>query len=239
MHSITLAFPIVPGKTDQAQSIPTMLQARPDEYRQSRARSGVSLERVFVQRTPVGDLVVARLEASKPIPEVLASPATSGLAIDRAFVQMVHEIHGVDLAAPPLAAPPEMLGDWWAPNVTKRLRGFAFAAPLLPGRTAAGRAFVREAFETRRDEFAASRQALKVTVESVTLQPTPMGDFVCVYIEGEDPVAANKAFAASKSPYDAWFKEQLAALFPTQIDFNKPVPPTEQIFDGVPLLARA
>ena len=228
-------FPILPGKIDQAKSIPAMFQKRPDEYRRSRERSGVTLERVFLQRTPDGDLAVVRLEATKPIAEVLASPLKSDLPIDRDFARMVKEIHGVDLAAPPPSAPPEVLGHWQDPNVTKRLPGLAFAVPTLPGRTAAGRAFVREAFEARRDELTASRRALKGSRESVTLQPTPMGDLICVYVEGEDPVAANRGFASSRSPYDVWFKGQLTTLFPPQIDFDKPVPPNEQIFSVPPL----
>jgi hypothetical protein len=119
------------------------------------------------------------------------------------------------------------------PLVTVRRRGLAFVAPLLPGKADAGKAWAREAYVTRGDEFAQSRRPLGVNVELVTLNQTPMGDFAAVYIEGNDPVEANRLFAASRTPYDVWFKESIKALFPPEIDFNQPLPPIEQVFDYV------
>jgi len=65
----------------------------------------------------------------------------------------------------------------------------------------------------------------------VTLNQTPDGDILCVYLEGNDPVEGNRGFAASQRPYDVWFKQQLVGLVPPQIDFSQPVPPVEQIWD--------
>ena len=67
----------------------------------------------------------------------------------------------------------------------------------------------------------------------MTFNATPMGDFVCAYLEGNDPVEGNRRFAASTRPYDVWFKDQLKALFPPDIDFSQPLPPIKQIFDYV------
>jgi hypothetical protein len=58
---------------------------------------------------------------------------------------------------------------------------------------------------------------------------SPMGDFGIVLLEGDDPVAANKAFAASQDPYDVWFKQQVAEF--TGVDFGQPVPAIEQLVD--------
>jgi len=41
-----------------------------------------------------------------------------------------------------------------------------------------------------------------------------------VYLEGADPVAANRNFAASTETFDVAFKEALATLIPSFIDFN-------------------
>ncbi|MEP6972521.1 MAG: hypothetical protein ABI869_00080 [Actinomycetota bacterium] len=70
------------------------------------------------------------------------------------------------------------------------------------------------------------------TVESVTLQDTPMGPISCVYLEGSDPVAGNRGFAESDSEFNMWFKSQLKTLFPPEVDFSKPVPPVREIFDS-------
>jgi hypothetical protein len=58
-----------------------------------------------------------------------------------------------------------------------------------------------------------------------------MGDIAVVYLEGEDPVRANRSFAASQRPHDRWFKDGLKELFPPNVDFDQPVPPNEQVFD--------
>ncbi|HLZ08886.1 MAG TPA: hypothetical protein VKT80_09885, partial [Chloroflexota bacterium] len=71
------------------------------------------------------------------------------------------------------------------------------------------------------------------------LQSTPMGDVINVYLEGKDPVAGNVKFAASTSEFDVWFKRQLSEIFPPFIDFSKPVPGVEEIFDSQTLLTKA
>jgi len=98
------------------------------------------------------------------------------------------------------------------------------ARPLKPGATDAGRKFMKETFVQRRNELTVSRRALGQVGEVVVLNSTPQGDFICVYLEGEDPVEAKRRSAASTRPYDVWFKQQLATLFPSEINFSKPIP---------------
>jgi hypothetical protein len=238
MNIAALVFPVLPGKTEaDVRSIATMLTDRPDEYRASRERAGITLERVYMMNTPTGNFVIAYFESLKPIAETLAAPASSDLAIDKDFVRKGKEVHGVDLTTPPPGPTPEVIGEWSDPAVTERKRGFAFTVPVIPGKEEVGRAFAREAFVTRRDELTADRRALPSCVEVVTLQYTPAGPVFNVYIEADDPVEANRKFAASTTPYNTWFKSQLATLFPPEIDFSKPVPPVVEIFDSEHLLA--
>ena len=109
-------------------------------------------------------------------------------------------------------------------------RGLALCAPLAPGATERARAFAADAYH--RDEFAASRRRLNVYGELLTLQSTPQGDVVGIYIEGDDPVKGNAGFAASKDPFDLWFKEQLTTIFPPAVDFSKPIEGVEELFDS-------
>jgi len=111
-----------------------------------------------------------------------------------------------------------------------RGRGMALCAPLAPGATERARAFVADAYH--RDEFTASRRRLHVSEELLTLQSTPQGDIVGLYIEGDDPVKGNAGFAASQDPFDLWFKEELTKIFPPAIDWSKPVEGVEEIFDS-------
>ena len=43
--------------------------------------------------------------------------------------------------------------------------------------------------------------------------------------------AANRGFAASRKPYDVWFKDECKKVFIPEIDFNDPLPPIEVIWD--------
>jgi hypothetical protein len=239
MFRYALPFPTAPGKTEaDIKSIPAYFMSNPAGYAESRKRHGVSLERVYMLPGPMGNVVVAYLESEKPFAEVAHGFATSNLEADRTFVDMVAKIHGVDLHQPPAGAPPETVGEWVDAQVTTRKTGLAFMAPLIPGKTEAGRAFAKEAFVKRVAEFAESRRLLGQNIEIVTLCPTPMGDMICVYLEGNDPVKGNLGLSTSTRPFDLWFKGQLKQIFPPQVDFDKPLPPIAQIFDSVAVLAR-
>jgi hypothetical protein len=102
------------------------------------------------------------------------------------------------------------------------MKTLAFAAPILPGKTEEGKRFAKEIAGPRSKEMTESRKAIGQTRETVWIQPTPMGDFLVVYLEGANSVRANKEFAASQRPFDLWFKQQAQSF--TGVDFNQPLP---------------
>jgi hypothetical protein len=110
------------------------------------------------------------------------------------------------------------------------MAAIAFTAPVLPGKTEQATAFFQEV-QRRIQEFAKSRGSLPghMTRESAWVMRTPMGDFGVVLLEGDDPVAANAAFASSQDPFDLWFKQSVKEF--TGIDFGQPLPPIEQLLD--------
>lgn len=223
-------FPVLPGQDSRA--VAAILKARPDEYAEARRRQGVHMERAYEQVTPMGTFVIAYLESERPFGETTAAMTRSDLAIDADFIRAIKEVHGFDATQPPQGEPPELLADWVDEAVTTRKRGLAFCAPVMPGATETGRAFAREAYETRRDELTASRRAQGASREVVTLNHTPMGDVICVYVEADDPVEGNRQFAASRSEFDVWFKERCREIFPPEVDFNQPLPAIAEIFDS-------
>src|SRR5688572_33216311 len=81
---------------------------------------------------------------------------------------------------------------------------FAMAVPILPGKTAEWKKFVNELKTTRYGEFAESRKRLGVR-ERTFLQTTPMGDFVLVTLEGEDPIGAFQKFPQGNDEFTKWF----------------------------------
>ena len=228
MSRMALVFPVLPGK--DARVIATELKSRPREYEQSRRRLGITMERAYLQHTPMGDFVTAYIEAEGDLLEKMSQLPSSDLDIDRYFVKATKEIHGADLTQPLPGPAPETVAAWVDPTAKGRGRGMAFCAPLTPGETSSARAFVADAYQ--RSEFAASRRRLNVSEELITLHSTPQGDIVGIYIEGDDPAKGNAGFAASQDPFDLWFKEQLTTIFPATIDFSKPVEGVEEIFDS-------
>jgi hypothetical protein len=230
MNKVAAVFPVLPGK--DAKTVAEVLTARPDEWRTSREKQGVHFERAYEQPTPMGTFVIAYIESDRPFAEVNAESAKSDLPIDQDFMSQAAIVHGFDPTQPPPFDPPEVLGDWVDENVTERKPGLAFCVPVMPGAEDTGRAFAKEAYEKRRDELAASRRALGITHDTVVLNHGPQGDVIAVYLEGDDPVEGNRRFAASRSDYDVWFKDQCKRVFPPEIDLNEPVPPVNTLFDS-------
>jgi hypothetical protein len=223
-----LTFPVLPGK--DARDIANEMKSRPREYEQSRRRLGITMERAYLQHTPMGDYVTAYIEAEGDVLEAFGKVASSDLDIDRYMAKAAKEIHGADFTKPMPGPSPETIAAWIDPAAKDRGRGMALCAPLAPGATERARAFVADAYN--RDEFTASRRRLNVTEELLTLQSTPQGDIVGIYIEGDDPAKGNAGFAASQDPFDLWFKEELKKIFPPAIDWSKPVEGVEEIFDS-------
>src|SRR5437879_9758008 len=93
--------------------------------------------------------------------------------------------------------------------------------PVPPQFREKGDEFVAEV-DSRRDEFIASRKRIGITRERGWLQQTPQGDVFVLVLEGDDPVKANELFAASKEPFDVWFKERVGPL--AGADFGQPIP---------------
>lgn len=231
MPTTGIVVPVLAGQEALARDLANDLKQRAAEHAESRRRTGLSVERAYLQKNPDGSaVVVAYLEHAGTFPETMAKLVSSDLAIDKHFLDKNQEATGIDFRAG--SGPgPELIAQWIALGAgPRRANGFAFAAPLQPGKTDQGRAFANEAFNQRRAELTESRLAKRMTREEVFLNPTPAGDMIVVYLEGEDPVQANRDFAASNTPYDRWFKDRCKEIFPPYIDFNQPVPPNEEIF---------
>jgi hypothetical protein len=56
-----------------------------------------------------------------------------------------------------------------------------------------------------------------------------MSDVGVVLLEGDDPAAANAAFAASQDSFDVWFRQGVHEF--SGIGFGRPLPAIEQLLD--------
>jgi len=227
-----MAFPVLPGKGEaDIRRVAERFKADPAGYWESRRACGITLERAYWQHTPMGDFVVAYLESTKPtLGEAFAAAGADATPMGRYFAETVKEVHGVDITQPIEGQPPEIVAEWSDPEVTQRGKGFAFMGPIIPEMEDYARTWAAETFAS--DGMTESRRAFGERLEIVTLAQTPQGPVTAVYLEGEDPEAANTGFAESTSDFDVRFKEALSRIYPPFVDFSKPIPGITEIFDS-------
>src|SRR5437588_5343636 len=102
---------------------------------------------------------------------------------------------------------------------------YAFAVPILPGKTDDWLRFMDEV-TARLEDHQQAHGRLGGRGETVFLQRTPRGDMVVVVLETDDPQAFFQGIAGSQEPYDQWFRSKLTELH--GIDFDQPPPLNEQ-----------
>jgi len=94
------------------------------------------------------------------------------------------------------------------------------ALPIVSGKTAAARAFLRQLDTTRRAEFDESERRIGITKELWYLATLPSGDHLVAYMESADFNHALSSFVGSREPFDVWFKDEMLAA--TGVDLNNP-----------------
>jgi len=112
MASVAFSLPITPGKTEEWKRWgDEMLGLRRSEYMASRKRLGVTIERVYHQQTPTGDMAIIYIEAAD-IPSMFQAIAVSQDPFDVWFRKRAKDFFsGFDLSAPPPHPPPMLVFD--------------------------------------------------------------------------------------------------------------------------------
>jgi len=107
----------------------------------------------------------------------------------------------------------------------------AVAFPILPGKTAEWRAWMAEVNGPRHAEFAESRRRAGVH-ERTFFQPTPMGDFVIVTLEGDDPGRSFGQMVGAGDAFTAWFLERAQAVHGVDLSAPMTEPLPELVVDS-------
>lgn len=227
-----MPFPVIAGKSEaDIRRIAERFRSDPTGYWEERRRLGVTLERAFWQHTPMGDFVVAYIEANRNDPgELFAAQAQATSELGRFFNDTLREVHGIDITQPPAGPTPEPIAEWMDREGHGTQRGFAFCAPMVAEQLDYAREWARRTWAD--PDFARTRRELGENKEIVWLTHTPQGPVASVYLEGRDPEQANRDFAASTDPFNVEFKRTLKRIFPPYIDFDQPVPGITEIFDS-------
>lgn len=110
MSLIAVAFPILPGKTDEWRAwMGDINGSRREEFDASRRNAGVH-ERTFLQSTPMGDVVIVTLEGDEP-GRAFGKMLGADDDFARWFAAKAKEIHGVDLTRQQVVSIPELIVD--------------------------------------------------------------------------------------------------------------------------------
>lgn len=96
------------------------------------------------------------------------------------------------------------------------------AFPVLPGKSASARDFMRHLDTDRKADYDRSERRIGITKEAWFLAPAPAGDLLVGYMESKDFNSALRMFSQSKDAFDVWFKQRFAEI--TGVDFNN-LPP--------------
>ncbi|MDP6823624.1 MAG: hypothetical protein QF554_10060 [Dehalococcoidia bacterium] len=108
------------------------------------------------------------------------------------------------------------------------MAAITFFAPILPGKLEDWRQAVSEMIGPRRNEFDDFCHRMGITREFASLQSTPDGDFVVIYIEADEPDTVNDRIMASDHPFDRWITENI--FEPTHgMDASQPPPPPNEV----------
>ncbi len=92
------------------------------------------------------------------------------------------------------------------------MQAMAFVLPILFGRQETWRRFYQALQGSRHGEYEGSRRRLGITKELVWFTQTPLGEMALVYLETEQPERVILHLAASASPFDHWYRQQLLEL---------------------------
>ena len=103
-----------------------------------------------------------------------------------------------------------------------------FAIPVVAGKEELDRQVMDEMANSRREEYEAALKDAGITRQAVWHQQTPGGTIALVYIEADNPEAAQR-FTSSDADISRWFVEQMQEVH--GVDVSQPLPPISEVHD--------
>ncbi len=101
MNTYLFAAPLAAGKTETWKNyVKEITGPRFEEYKTSRRKAGIKKEKVYLQRTPKGDMCVVMIGGDNP-QKAFASLLKSNDPFDKWFRdKILIEAHGIDVSHP-------------------------------------------------------------------------------------------------------------------------------------------
>ena len=126
MASVAFAAPILPGKLEAWKQFNNEINGpRRKEFEDQQKRIGIARQRVWLQHTPEGDMVLVVQEGEDP-QKAMGIIGASDDAFDVWFKDQLKDVHGLDLSQPLPGPFPELYVDYMQPT---RRRGPDYDLP--------------------------------------------------------------------------------------------------------------
>ncbi len=108
-----------------------------------------------------------------------------------------------------------------------------FVAPILPGKLDVWKAFHDTIVKGGKNEEAWKAQQRRYGIQRqyVSLQKTPMGDFVVLFFEGDEPGAMMAGLGSSDNEFDKWFAGQIKDFHGIDVNVPPPGPISELVLE--------
>ena len=230
MSSKTFILPVDPGMTPECLKFAEeALGPRRAEHEESRRRSGITVEKVWIEATNAGDWLIIYLE-SADLEKSLTKMGSSDYVYDLWFHDKIFELTGADIcdhrtmASEPVFTSPRL--------ETGRPGGSAATVfSILPGKKPDWIAFLEGLSGPREEEYRAFLSRYGLTQQQYYAQTTPRGEMAILYLEGEDPAGALAEFARSNHPFDVWLREEMLLLNGTDFIRRQTAPAPRAIMD--------
>jgi hypothetical protein len=195
---------------------------RMDAFERSRENVGLSIERVALVETPLGDFSISYLEGTESYGNVAASIRESPDVFDLDMMTRGKVLHGLDEDGQRHKRVALKVELDFANVGAVRQPWFSFAAQIAPGPTDQWSAFVKALNGERLDEFKEFNAKNGFVVFRGAVYHATAGDLGMYYIEGsEDPDSLGKALA-SDGPFETWLTERFQEVHGH--DFRQGVP---------------
>lgn len=215
------------------------MRHRLDDYRASREKVGIVVERVYFTKAPMGDMVTAYTEYSEgdhasgyaEVMDAFSNSSQTGSfttvdVFDRDSATRAVVLHGLELPGllTRLAGTRRLMVDY-AVVCGKRRTGFGFPLPILEGMNTRWHEVCAALEGDRRGEFEDFNRRNDFSVHRLGLIHAPGQDIACAYIEGEAS-QLREAFG-NDGPFEVWLAGELREIH--GIDLREGLPSTPEI----------
>ena len=231
MAVTTTILRVLPGKTSEfIDFICDVRAGRVEEHGVSRDRVGLEVERVWLEPTASGDVIIMYYEGKDPAKSMrMLEKSTEDY--DLWYRDRLHDITGVDFCKADAVELGELVFE--SPRLDRKGPDVPYATviPIQPGLKDEWRQWLDELLVSREDEYRSYQERYGLSIEKLFVVRTSEGPAGVLYAEGEDPAGGIARFARSHQPFDAWMREEM--LYLNGIDFvrRQTAPAPELILD--------